>query len=321
MRDPGCGLPTTTTVEAVRPDASDDEAEVEKREESKALDTIRAGVIAYPPMRADPAPGPFAAATAVTADPALPGRWSGIVEEGWDVVGNAHGGYLLSIAARALSAATDRPDPVTITAHYLSPGRPGPVVVDTTVLRSGRRFATATALVAGERPLLAVLGTFGDLADEVPGPELMSGRPPELPAPDECLRVVPGDPFPPSFMAKVELRLHPEDAQFLAGKRSGTPRIRGWFRLLDDEPMTTNSLLCAVDAFPPTIFNSDLPIGWTPTVELTAHVRARPEPGWLACGFTTRFVTGGFLEADGEIWDGAGRLVAQSRQLALVPRG
>jgi len=50
-------------------------------------------------------------------------------------------------------------------------------------------------------------------------------------------------------------------------------------------------------------------------------VRARPAPGWLACAFTTRFVTGGFLEEDGEVWDATGRLVAQSRQLALVPRG
>ena len=56
-------------------------------------------------------------------------------------------------------------------------------------------------------------------------------------------------------------------------------------------------------------------------MELTAHVRARPAPGWLACSFATRFVTGGFLEADGEVWDATGRLVAQSRQLALVPRG
>jgi acyl-CoA thioesterase len=53
---------------------------------------------------------------------------------------------------------------------------------------------------------------------------------------------------------------------------------------------------------------------------LTAHVRARPAPGWLRCVFTTRFVTGGFLEEDGELWDDTGRLVAQSRQLALIPR-
>jgi len=63
-----------------------------------------------------------------------------------------------------------------------------------------------------------------------------------------------------------------------------------------------------------------LPVAWTPTVELTAHVRASPAPGWLRCRFSTRFVTAGFLEEDGEVWDSTGRLVGQSRQLALVPR-
>ena len=96
--------------------------------------------------------------------------------------------------------------------------------------------------------------------------------------------------------------------------------MRGWFRLRDGEPLDTVSLLCAADAFPPTIFNADLPVAWTPTVELTAHVRSRPEPGWLRCRFATHFITGGFLEEEGELWDASGRLVAQSRQLALVPR-
>ena len=49
-------------------------------------------------------------------------------------------------------------------------------------------------------------------------------------------------------------------------------------------------------------------------------MRARPAPGWLRCVFTTRFVTGGFIEEDGEVWDESGTLVAQSRQLALLPR-
>jgi acyl-CoA thioesterase len=80
-------------------------------------------------------------------------------------------------------------------------------------------------------------------------------------------------------------------------------------------------MLLAVDAFPPTIFNAHLPIAWTPTLELTAHVRGLPEPGWLRCRFSTRFISGGMLEEDGDIWDESGRLVAQSRQLALQPRG
>ena len=72
-----------------------------------------------------PLPGPFATATAVR--PAAAGQWSASIHPGWDIAGNANGGYLLAVAARALAGATGRPDPVTVTAHYLSPGRPGSV--------------------------------------------------------------------------------------------------------------------------------------------------------------------------------------------------
>lgn len=128
------------------------------------------------------------------------------------------------------------------------------------------------------------------------------------------------DGGPPSFISKIDLRLHPDDAGFTRGMPSGMMRVSGWFKLRDEPVVDTLGLLVAVDAFPPTIFNASLPVGWTPTVELTAHVRARPAPGWLRCVFTTRFVTGGFIEEDGEVWDDTGTLVAQSRQLALLPR-
>ncbi len=263
----------------------------------------------------------FAAATAVGPDG--PGRWVGTIEAGWDIAGNANGGYLLAIGARALSGATGRHDPVSVTAHYLSPGKPGPVRLETTVVKEGKRFSTATATMTAltsERPVLTVLGSLGEL---VPSDalELVGGSPPELPPPEECVRLVATDTFPPPFMNHVDLRLHPDDAGFTGGGGvTGTPRLRGWFRLAADEPVDTMGLLCAVDAFPPTIFNTELPVAWVPTLELTAHVRGRPAPGWLRCRFSTRFVTGGFLEEDGEVWDSADRLVAQSRQLALVPR-
>ena len=175
-------------------------------------------------------------------------------------------------------------------------------------------------MYAGDRVLLTALGTLGDLSGAY-GPELVEGAPPDLPSPDDCVPVDPTGTFPPPFMGKVHLRLHPDDASFATGRQSGRPLMRGWFRLPGDEPVDSVALLCAVDAFPPTAFNARLPIGWTPTIELTAHVRAHPAPGWLRCQFSTRFVTAGFLEQDGEVWDSSGRLVGQSRQLALVPRG
>jgi len=265
-------------------------------------------------------PSTFGAATSVQT--AGDGLWTATIAPGWDIGSNANGGYLLAIAARALVGATNRPDPVTITAHYLSPGKPGPVEITTSIVKEGRRFATATAtLSANGRAVLIALGTLGDLGEATNGPELVDVAPPDLPPPDACI-ALEDTTFAPPFVSQVEIRLHPDDASYATGDRSGRPLIRGWFRLRHAEPLDTVALLCAVDAFPPTAFNTGvLTAGWTPTVELTAHVRGRPEPGWLRCRFATHFLTRGFLEEEGEVWDPTGRLVAQSRQLALVPRG
>jgi acyl-CoA thioesterase len=258
----------------------------------------------------------FAEATAVT--PRGDGVLAADIAEGWEIAGNANGGYLLAIAARAVTVATGRPDPVTITAHYLAPGRPGPAEVRVEELRAGGRHSTAQfVLGTRDRALLAGIATTTELhADK--GPTRVEVEPPDLPPPEQCELVVPGDPLPPPFVGMVEIRLHPEDAVFRTGP-SGFARMRGWFRLRDGEPLDSIALVQAVDAFPPTSFNARLPVSWTPTVELTAHIRRHTCDGWLACSFSTRNIAGGYLETDGEIWDSAGNLVAQSRQLQLVP--
>ena len=95
--------------------------------------------------------------------------------------------------------------------------------------------------------------------------------------------------------------------------------IQGWFKLADDRPLDPIALLLVVDALPPVTFDLGLP-GWAPTLELTAHVRAKPAPGWAIVRHYTRTVAGGVFEEDCEVWDSTGTLVAQSRQLALQPR-
>lgn len=212
-----------------------------------------------------------------------------------------------------VTSAGDRP-PVAVTAHYLALGKPGPVTVSTTVEKVGWRFSTARATLSDRsRPLVAVLGSFGEI--ESHWVEKVTAVPADMPGPDDCVPMMPTDTFPPPFVGKVELRLHPDDAAL----NTGQARIRGWFRLRDGEPIDSFALLIASDAFPPTIFSAQIAIGWAPTLELTVHIRNRPKPGWIRCSFSTRFITGGMLEADGELWDESGQLVALSRQLALLP--
>src|SRR3546814_11672576 len=91
----------------------------------------------------------FAAATAVT--PRGDGLYDAAVAPGWDIGGNANGGYLLSIAGRAMADAAGRPDPVTITAHYLSPGKPGPLIGETEAVKAGKRVSTVRGTVRRER--------------------------------------------------------------------------------------------------------------------------------------------------------------------------
>ena len=263
----------------------------------------------------------FDAATAL--EPMGDGRYEGAIHPGWDINGNANGGYLLALAAQAMRAAAGRPDPVTVTAHYLSPAPAGPVEVHTEVVKEGRRFATvAGSLRQGERELIRVLGTFGDLSRSAgTPPHLTREQPPELPSYESSApRPSSAGAAPPvAISERLAMRLHPDDAGFERGERSGTPEIRGWFAFADGRPVDTLALLLAADAFPPTVFNLDIAPGWVPTVELTVHVRGVPAPGPLRCRFATRFLQHGFFEEDGELWDATGQLVAQSRQLALAP--
>jgi acyl-CoA thioesterase len=259
--------------------------------------------------------------TSDTAVQAVEDHYTAAIRPGWDIRGNANGGYLMALGARAMAEAS-RPHPVSVTAHFLSPGKVGPISIHPQVVKAGRTFSTVRAGVIGpEKPLIELLGSFCEV-ESVDGSVMVDDEPPVLPEPEDCPRVIPHEGgFPPPMMGQVEMRMHPEDATLYEGRPSGQPMVRGWIRLCDDEPVDAFGLVMIADAFPPTIFNANLPVSWVPTLEKTTQVRGIPEPGWLRCKFSTRFITGGVLEEDGEIRDSSGRLVALSRQLALMPRG
>ncbi|QIX27701.1 thioesterase family protein [Nocardioides sp. JQ2195] len=251
------------------------------------------------------------------------GEYAAELAPGWVVGGGVNGGYLLAIIGNALrETLSGKPDPIAVTAYYLAASKPGPATIRTRILRDGRGTSTVAADLSQDgTDCITVLATYGDLSTSIDDVRTTAVEP-ELPPLEECLptsmapeeirRIAP-------LMSRFDLRLDPAYAGWAVGEPSGNGIIQGWFRLNDDRDPDPISLLLTVDALPPVTFDLGIP-GWAPTLELSAHVRAIPAKGWLKVRHETRNLAGGMFEEDCVVWDSAGRLVAQSRQLAKAPR-
>ncbi|MEV5429326.1 thioesterase family protein [Streptomyces sp. NPDC052701] len=257
-----------------------------------------------------------------------PGVYDLALSAGWTIINAVNGGYLLAVVGRALADALPHPDPFTVSAHYLTASQPGPAVVRTQSVRTGRTLSTGQASLlqydedGREVERLRVLASYGDL-DSLPDDVRTTAKPPAIPPIEQCFGAEDGPAPVPGSSAitdRLMLKLDPSTLGWALGQPSGKGEMRGWFGLADGRDPDPLSLLLAVDALPPTAFEIGL-TGWVPTIELTVHVRCRPAPGPLRVSLTTRNLAGGFLEEDAEVWDSADRLVAQSRQLARVRLG
>jgi acyl-CoA thioesterase len=232
---------------------------------------------------------------------------------GWSIAGKPNGGYLMAVVANAALDAVGRAHPLAVSGHFLRPPDGGPAEVRVDVVKRGRTASTArTTLWQNDKPCLDMLVTAGELpggdADYLGAPR------PEIPAPDDC-RARSETDFRVELLDHVDVRIDPATVPFHGNH--GEPVIRGWMRFRDGSDADANALLLAVDVCPPTVFRLGL-MGWAPTVELTCLLRGEPAPGWLAFEAKATLVSGGWFDEEATVWDSAGHLVAQSRQLALV---
>jgi acyl-CoA thioesterase len=257
----------------------------------------------------------FAEVTALRPRPDDPQRSDVTLDPGWAIGGKPNGGYLLAILARAACEATAAPAPLVVSGHFLRAPDPGPAEVAVEVSRRGRRVSSArSTLWQGGKPCLDALVSTGTLPDAAVDPEFSDVPAPDLTPVEACPTGRP-EFFHAELMDHIDVRVDPVTAPFPTP--NGDPVVRGWFRLLDGEVADPFALLLAVDALPPTVFNLGS-IGWAPTVELTVLLRGVPAPGWLKVEARTHSVAGGWFDEEARAWDSTGRLVAQSRQLALA---
>jgi hypothetical protein len=252
------------------------------------------------------------------------GHWTVDLDGTWSIGGFLNGGYLLVPMCDAAARVTAMPDPLAVTATFLSPPSKGRAEIIVTIAKRGRQSSVAEITLHQDgRDHVRATAVLGDLAGlEGPGFETATTSVPPL---DQCVpigdRPGPNGEGPPEIFRHFDVRLAP-DIGWLTGSRRGVEgsteaRIEGWTRLADGRQPDATSLLLFADAFPPAVLDL-YPASWVPTLQYSVYVRARPAPGWIRGSFRTRSIVGGLLEEDGELFDSTGRLVALSRQLALL---
>jgi hypothetical protein len=233
------------------------------------------------------------------------------LDDRWAIGGKPHGGYLLREMVRPLLSEA-HPHPLAVSAHYLRPPDAGAAELELETLRTGRRAGQhRSRLLQGGDPCVEALVTTGALDPEA-APFWSRTQAPVLPPVDQCLRsspdVAPG--MRVGHLEFVDVRWHTPP--------QGSPEAEGcfttWVRM-DGGETTVLDLLVLADALPPITMDLGV-LGWAPTVELTAYVRAVPAPGWLVAEQRARLLEDGWLDEECSIWDSRGRLVCQARQLA-----
>ncbi|MEO6604408.1 MAG: thioesterase family protein [Aeromicrobium sp.] len=239
-----------------------------------------------------------------------------VLTDRWNTpLGKPNGGYILAAMLRGLGEEMAADEPMVAAVSYLASPETGAAELRTTSLRHGRRVQTGEAsLWEGDRHIAHMLASFGPRTG---GRSLELGTPPALPGPDDCFdpKPFPAELPSSSIFDRVDYRLAAAPGWVL-GKPSGDPTAELWQRLSDGREIDLPALAFLCDAYAPPV----LEIGelQSMTVQLTVHLHRRPVPGWIATRLTTRHVINGYHEEDCELWDEAGNLVAQSRQLAIL---
>jgi hypothetical protein len=248
------------------------------------------------------------------------GEWSALVTGNWDVGGNPNGGYLMAIVLNAMTKHCGLQDPLSVTAHFLASPEKGPALVKTEIVRRGRLATTMEgSLKQADRTCVRVIAALGDL-DNLDGPSFTDFELPEMPHPDLCTPMLgmpgPNGGAPSEISRQLDRRFSPAIG-WPQGQLGHQARLDGWVRFANGRDPDVTSLPLLADGFPPAVLDL-IRAKWVPTVEMTLHVRSRPEPGWLRCSFRTRSLVNGTLEEDGAIFDETNKLVALTRQLAFV---
>jgi acyl-CoA thioesterase len=250
-----------------------------------------------------------------------PGRYEAYLPEAWTALQGVHGGFVASLAVRAVTRTMADPARTlrAATFGFLRGVRPGPATFDVEQVRIGRSLATYHVSVAqGDGPP-SVVGRM-HLSPPWEGAEFNDVTSPALlaPPPDAQRFVIPGGR---GHVHHLPTWLHPETTMF-AGRAQA--RWMAWTRPTDPDRVDAEWLTMLGDYFPPavTVRNTEPSRAVTIEYGIQIHTGTRPYPleagQYLACEMHATHAASGFAVEDGTIWAPDGILIATVRQTRLA---
>jgi acyl-CoA thioesterase len=245
-----------------------------------------------------------------------PGRFEATITRRWWIVLGPNGGLLAALLLRAVERTISRDDltPRTLTIQYLAAPVAGPVELLVDTDRTGRRatFAAVRMVQDGKRLCQGRVILVSELADDHAIADL---RMPEVPGPAQT----------PLWEDEGNGEARRRWQRRITFDRDGV--VGGWLRMEPPVPLDHAGLACMCDNWPPSIRThrgrlADADRIHTTTLELTvyfrtARIEVRPEDPCLVI-LRSQTAAEGFHQEDGEVWSPDGRLLATSRQLAIM---
>lgn len=253
------------------------------------------------------------------------GVYEGALNSHWTIGPKLHGGVMLSLCANAARRAhgdgTAGPvQPIAVSGQFLWAPDPGPMHLVTTVRKRGRRVSLVDVeLNQGDRTAVRAAVTLGEPEHHVepllsanPVVALMAPEPPP-----DLDPIGPGHPMAGLVNLADGCDIRPMVSSTESPAGGGPPVIQMWVRPRHGAPDVLFALMCG-DVSAPVSFAVGR-TGWAPTVQLTAYLRGLPADGWLRVICTTMQIGQDWFDEDHTVVDCEGRIVVQTRQLAMVP--
>lgn len=252
------------------------------------------------------------------AAPLGEGRYLVNLNDRWWIGPGPNGGYVAALMLEAMTQASAPGQPArSLTTHFLRRPVIGEAEVHVTVERAGHSTTFISSRMLQEGRIQAqAMAVFS--ADRE-GPGFDHTEMPEAIPPEEGVEL-DTTKAPIAVFGQYRAILL-DGVPYSHGPRALTS---GWIRLRDDQPMTPVLAAAMLDVWFPAPYVSLDRTALAPTLEYTVHfpsglpVPGREEPDWSLIRLCADEARDGHFSEDGELWSRDGRLLARSRQIALL---